>query len=62
MSKDKIEKNYVSPTDRFLNQFDETHSTLSVSQQKEIAKYQRITRLRDTVTTTNSTNQLPEDF
>ncbi len=62
MSKDKIEKNYVSPMDRFLNHFDQEHPALSVSQQKEIAKYRRISRLRDTQTASGSTHSLPEDF
>lgn len=62
MSKDKIEKNYISPIDRFLNHFDQEHPTLSASQQKEIAKYSRISRLRDTQSTKDSASSLPEDF
>lgn len=39
--------NFVSETDQFLQKFDETYPELSLSQQKEIAKYQRIYRLRN---------------
>ncbi len=38
--------NYVSEIDQVLQHFDEKHS-LSVSQQKEKAKYERIYLLRD---------------
>ncbi len=47
MSNYPIYKNFVSETDQFLQKFDETNPELSLSQQKEIAKYQRIYRLRD---------------
>lgn len=47
MSKAPILKNYVSPIDQFLNQFDKEHPTLSESQRKEKSKYQRIYFLRD---------------
>ena len=62
MSKNKIEKNYVSPLDRFLYHFDQEHPALSASQQKEIAKYSRISRLRDLPSTKDSASSLPEDF
>lgn len=41
-----IDKAYVSPYDRFLFEFDATHEK-SVSQLKEIIKYQRIFAMRD---------------
>ena len=41
-----IDKFYVSPIDKFLRQYDQTHDK-SISQMKEIEKYQRISELRD---------------
>lgn len=38
---------FVSQLDQFLKQFDKTHPKKSASQRKEIAKYERIYRLRD---------------
>ena len=61
MSKEKIRKNYVSPLDEFLNQFDQEHPKLSKSQQKEKEKYARIYRLRDQVSTCEI-KKIPEDF
>lgn len=42
----KLDQSYVSVLDRFLQQLEET-VPLSASQQAEIAKHQRIIRLRD---------------
>ncbi len=39
--------NYVSGMDLFLQQFDREHPGLSLSQEKEIAKYRLIYYLRD---------------
>lgn len=47
MNYKKIDTNYVSEIDKFLNQFDQEHPELSKSQQKEKAKYKRIYALRD---------------
>jgi hypothetical protein len=46
MSKHSIKKSYVSHYDKFLQLFDRKHQK-SVSQLKEIQKYQRIAALRD---------------
>ncbi len=46
MSKNDIDKAYVSPYDRFLFEFDAKHEK-SLSQLKEIKKYERIFILRD---------------
>lgn len=46
MNKDEIDKAYVSPYDEFLFNFDAKHEK-SISQLKEIKKYQRIFQLRD---------------
>lgn len=48
MSTHDIDKSYVSPADEFLFTFDATHPK-SLSQQKEVKKYQRIFKLRDEV-------------
>lgn len=47
MSDNKILRNYVTPIDQFLKQFDIEHPGLSKSQQKEVEKYRRIHQLRD---------------
>lgn len=46
MSKNDINKAYVSPYDKFFYGFDAKHKK-SASQLKEIKKYERIARLRD---------------
>lgn len=45
----KLHQNYVSDIDRFLQEFDANHPDRSPAQQAEIAKHQRIARLRDEV-------------
>lgn len=62
MSQNKILRNYVSPIDLFLNKFDQEHPELSASQRLEIAKFQRIYRLRDDANRPDEKNKLPEDF
>jgi hypothetical protein len=47
VSKPKILRHYVSEIDNFLTQFDQEHPERSLSQQKEVAKFQRIYHLRD---------------
>ena len=42
-----IKRNYISEIDQFLKEFDQQHPEKSASQQKEIAKHQRISALRD---------------
>ena len=44
-----LDKAYVSPYDRFLKSFD-AHHEKTASQLIELEKYQRIAKLRDTVT------------
>lgn len=46
MSTNDIDKAYVSPYDKFLFEFDATHSK-SESQIKEITKHERIAKMRD---------------
>lgn len=57
----KVQSNYVSEIDRFLNDFDKDHPELSRSQLKEKVKFKRIYALRDQP---NSPEQktLPEWF
>ncbi len=43
----KIDKNYLSPIDQKLTQFDKTHAP-SASQLAEIQKYQALNQTRDT--------------
>ncbi|HTM63898.1 MAG TPA: CBU_0585 family protein [Gammaproteobacteria bacterium] len=43
---------YVSPTDKFLLNYDQTHSGISHSQRKEIEKSSKIANLRDHATIT----------
>jgi hypothetical protein len=53
---------FVSETDRFLQEFDELNTELSLSQLKEIAKYQRIYALRDKPCKNPPTTKLWEEF
>jgi hypothetical protein len=46
MNTNDIDKSYVSPYDKFLFEFDATHSK-SESQIKEIVKHERIAKMRD---------------
>ena len=62
MSKNKVLRQYVSPIDQFLNQFDKEHAGLSESQKKEIAKFRRIYRLRDDAVRVDKKTELPEGF
>lgn len=43
----KINTSYVSPLDEFMAEFNRQHPEKSASQEKEIKKYNRISRLRD---------------
>lgn len=43
----KLDKSYVSEIDQFLAAFEKKILEPSASQQEEIAKYQRIAKLRD---------------
>ena len=43
----EIDKRYVSPIDKFLQQFDQDHPEKSASQQKEIEKHRIIAEKRD---------------
>ncbi len=46
MKRQAIDTSFVSDIDNFLTEFDKTHVN-SASQQAEIDKYQRISKLRD---------------
>ena len=61
MSDNKILKDYVSPIDQFINNFDQQHPKLSQSQLQEKAKHQRIASLRDNANRSTD-SLLPEDF
>jgi hypothetical protein len=61
MANTDIDKHYVSPYDRFFYEFDATHEK-SASQVKEIKKYERIHRLRDTPTENSGSDSLLMDF
>ena len=61
MTKHDINKAYVSPYDRFLFEFDESHEK-SESQLKEIKKYQRIAQLRDKDSLGTAPNEVWKDF
>lgn len=45
-----LDRNYVSPADQFLTEFDVSHPNKSLSQRQEIAKYSQIAKLRDVPT------------
>lgn len=62
MSSNKILTSYVSEIDKFLLEFDKQHPTLSLSQKIEIAKLQRVYRLRDDAKSTDSEKKLWDDF
>tara|TARA_B110000908_G_C9796381_1_gene246629 strand:+ start:182 stop:391 length:210 start_codon:yes stop_codon:yes gene_type:complete len=49
LNKHEIDKAYVSEHDVFLHQFDKDHPEKSASQEKEIAKHQKLHALRDGV-------------
>lgn len=61
MSVRDIDKAYISPYDRFLYDFDNTHKK-SPSQQAEIDKHKRIAELRDNVVPEQDQTILWEDF
>ena len=56
-----IDKFYISPYDKFLRKFDQTHDK-TVSQVKEIEKHQRIAHLRDQVIVDNAKEKIWADF
>lgn len=62
MSKGPVLRNYVSEIDQFLQNFDESNPAHSRSQEKEIAKYQRIYSLRDQANRPESSQTLWENF
>lgn len=55
MSKDKVDKHFISDDDRFLNDFDKQHPEKSTSQLEEISKHERIFKLRDDATASDET-------
>ncbi len=62
MAANKDASGYLSELDRFLQEYDKKHPGLSVSQQKEIAKSNRVDRLRDDVTASDPASPLWKDF
>jgi len=50
----KIDRNYVSDIDKFLQNFDEQQSEKTASQQAEIDKHARLSDLRDGVESNNT--------
>ncbi|MFY7698555.1 MAG: CBU_0585 family protein [Legionella sp.] len=56
-----IDKAFVSPIDKFLHQFNETHPK-SASQIQEIKKFQRIYNLRDNPNPQDTINDIWKDF
>ena len=62
MSSNKVISNYVSEIDRFLQDYDKKHPKLSKSQQKEIAKLQRVYRLRDDASQAETPSKLWDEF
>lgn len=62
MKLDKCDKNFTSDIDQFLNKFDQLHPEKSAAQTAEIAKYQKINRLRDQTSAEESAMQLWEEF
>lgn len=56
-----IDKAYVSPIDKFLKKFDETHEK-TPSQLKEIRKHQRLARLRDNPDSQEGSGEIWEGF
>ncbi|KTC76034.1 hypothetical protein Lbir_0103 [Legionella birminghamensis] len=61
MSKNDIDKAYVSPIDKFLFQFDAEHEK-SASQKKEIKKHKRIFYYRDHAKRDDNKEEIWEDF
>ncbi|KTD64400.1 CBU_0585 family protein [Legionella spiritensis] len=61
MSKDDINKAFVSPEDKFLFQFDSEHEK-SASQLKEIKKHKRIAALRDNAERSDKDKEIWEEF
>ena len=61
MNSNDINKAYVSPYDEFLYEFDAEHPK-SESQLKEIAKHQRIARMRDDKDYKKNEGEIREGF
>lgn len=57
-----LKTHYVSPIDTFLADFDKQNPQKSLSQQKEIAKYQRIFKLRDKPERAQKKEKIWEEF
>lgn len=61
MNTNDIDKAYVSPIDKFLFEFDATHSK-SESQIAEITKHKRIDKMRDDKNYKEAKGEIWEDF
>lgn len=55
-------KPYVSEIDRFIAELDKRYPKKSASQIAEIAKYKRISYLRDNVVANNENNKIWQEF
>lgn len=58
----KCKKNFVSEIDQFLAEFDKHNPQKSPSQEFEIAKYERVGRLRDKHPVEHQQDELWKDF
>lgn len=61
MNANDIDKAYVSPYDKFLFEFDATHSK-SESQIQEITKHKRIAKMRDDKNYQDDKGEIWRDF
>lgn len=61
MNANDIDKAYVSPYDKFLFEFDATHSK-TASQMKEITKHARLAKIRDDKEYTEEQGEIWKDF
>ena len=53
---------YVSDADQFLKNFDKAHPEKSASQQAEIAKHEKLGKLRDEVNELSDDEQIWDEF
>ena len=61
MVKSGLEKNYVSKIDQFIQELEQNNPP-SLSQQREIAKHERIANLRDEKVALENESALWEEF
>jgi hypothetical protein len=58
----KILRDYVSEIDQFIEKFNKDHASLSLSQKKEIQKYEKVYFLRDVADRSEMPKKLWEGF